>query len=155
MKIIENYDSHTKEELLSEIHDRGIDGITMPATKSDMIAALALDDETAPESPIPGTPKAPDFKNEPEQPPAPLPPLKASPIPQVESDPVTETGIDACAIPPDEEFTDGIYINKDDKMKYALCKHPPDGYGRTHSLKNSKKTWQGNAAEFNATFEKE
>lgn len=98
--------------------------------------------------------ESPKVSQTPEQPPAPLPPLKASPIPQVDKAPESETGLDACALPPDEEFTDGVFISKIDGEQYALCKHDADGYGRTHSLKNSIHTWQGNSAEFNATFEK-
>lgn len=103
---------------------------------------------------LPGSPKAPDFKNEPEQPPAPLPPLKASPLPQVEKKAEAETGRDACAIPCDDEFTDGIFVNKADGEDYALCIHVADGYGRTHSCKNSQHTWQGTEDEFDATFKK-
>ncbi len=139
--ITENYDVHTKEELLAEIHSRKIEGIRMATTKPDMIAALALDDESKP-------------KEEQSQPPAPLPPLKASPIPQIAKNPVSETGIDACQMPPDEEFTDGVYVNKNDKEEYALCIHPADGYQRTHTAKNSAHTWQGTEAEFDATFKK-
>lgn len=102
---------------------------------------------------IPGHPKEPDFKNEPEeQPRPPLPPLKASPIPQVEKPPLAETGFDAGAIPDDEEFTDGIF--EKDGEPFALCIHRADGYGRTHSLKNSIHTWQGTKEEFNAAFTK-
>jgi hypothetical protein len=90
--------------------------------------------------------------SETDQPPAPLPPLKASPIPQVELAVNPETGIDAGASPKDEDFTDGIF--EMDGEKYALCIHDEDHYGRTHSCKNSVHFWQGSKEEFNASFNK-
>jgi hypothetical protein len=88
---------------------------------------------------------------EPDQPPAPLPPLKASPIPQVE---VVETsGADMeFPFPKDEEFSHGLYVHKIDKLEYALCVHPANRYGRTHTLKNSRFVWNGTEDEFNAEF---
>ncbi len=105
-------------------------------------------------APLPGSPQPPDFHNEPEQPPAPLPKLKASPIPQVEKTIAAETGHDSCALPKDEDFTEGVFVNQKDGNPYALCIHEADGYGRTHSLKNSTHTWQGTEVEFNASFKK-
>jgi hypothetical protein len=96
---------------------------------------------------------APAVAELPPQPPVPLPPIIASPIPQVDSpetDP--ESGIDAGAAPKDEEHTDGIF--EKDGEKYALCIHDPDIYGNTHSLKNSRHFWQGKEPEFNAKFKK-
>lgn len=85
-----------------------------------------------------------------EQPPAPLPELKASPIPQIERKEAAETGHDSCKLPCDEDHTHGIFTA--DGEDYALCIHEPDGYGNTHTLKNSLHLWQGKEAEFNAKF---
>lgn len=95
--------------------------------------------------------KAKDSESDLAQPPAPLPPLVASTIPQVEPPSVLpESGIDACSFPSDDRFTDGIYEMGGEK--YALCIHEEDGYGNTHSLKNSLHTWQGKEADFNGKF---
>lgn len=56
--------------------------------------------------------------------------------------------------PKDEEFTDGMFKHSETGEPYALCKHEPDTYGNTHSLKNSAHFWQGREKEFRATFEK-
>ncbi len=89
-----------------------------------------------------------------EQPPAPLPKIVASPIPQVEDVISPETGLDACQVPPDDEFTDGVFVDSDTGEEFALCIHPKDGYGNTHSLKNSKRFWQGTVEKFNAKFKR-
>ena len=133
--IAADYDSHTKEELLAECALRGIEDVKHASPKADIVAALALDDEDGLSQPKP-----------------PLPPIKASPIPQVPKTTVAEVGLDAGAIPKDEDFTDGIFSL--DGEDYALCIHTADGYGRTHSLKNSVHTWQGTEVEFNATFKR-
>jgi hypothetical protein len=84
------------------------------------------------------------------QPRPPLPAIKVSPIPVVEKTPVAESGFDACKIPDDENFTDGLY--EKDGEAYALCIHTADGYGNTHTLKNTLHTWQGTKEQFNAAF---
>lgn len=84
------------------------------------------------------------------QPRPPLPAIKVSPIPVVEKKPEVETGFDACKVPDDENFTDGLY--EKDGETYALCIHKPDGYGCTHTLKNTLHTWQGTKEQFNAEF---
>lgn len=89
-----------------------------------------------------------------EQPRPPLPPLVASPIPQVEPSPVAETGSDPCPYIPDDRFTNGVWTRNSDGEDYALCIHKPDGYGNTHSARNSVHQWQGVAADFNAAFQK-
>lgn len=87
----------------------------------------------------------------PEQPPAPLPPLVASSIPQVK--PPEPTGADMeFPFPKDEDFSHGLYVQKADKLEYALCVHEPNRYGRTHTLKNSHFVWEGTEEEFNAEF---
>ncbi len=73
-------------------------------------------------------------------------------LPQVEAKPVEMAGIDACKLPDDADFKDGIYLMGDEP--YALCVHEVDGYGRTHSLKNSLHTWQGTEEQFNAAFKR-
>jgi len=87
------------------------------------------------------------------QPPAPLPPLVASPIPQVARKLESEVSLDAGAAPKEEDHTDGIFTGQDGE-KYALCIHDPDVYGNTHSLKNSAHFWQGKIEAFNAKFTK-
>lgn len=136
--ITKDYDSHTKEELLAEIHSRKIEGVTMSTSKPDMVAALALDDEVDDEVQT--------------QPPEPLPPLKASPIPQVEKTPIAENGSDPCPFITDERFTDGIWVRASDGEDYALCIHDADGYGNTHTARNSEHQWQGKIEQFNAAF---
>jgi len=84
------------------------------------------------------------------QPRPPLPAIKVSPIPVAEKKPESESGFDACKLPDDENFTDGLY--EKDGETYALCIHPADGYGCTHSLKNTLHTWQGSKEQFNAAF---
>lgn len=90
----------------------------------------------------------------PQQPPAPLPPLVASPIPQVEKTPVAETGSDPSPYIPDDRFVNGVWIRQSDGEEYALCIHEPDGYGQTHTARNSVHQWQGGAAAFNAAFQR-
>ena len=84
------------------------------------------------------------------QPSPPLPAIKESPIPVVDIPSVAETGLDSCKMPEDGDFTHGLYeLNGE---KYALCIHKADGYGNTHTLKNTLHTWQGTKEQFNATF---
>ncbi len=135
--ITSDYDSHTKSELLDEVKLRGIADVGQASSKADIIAALALNDEG---------------ETVMEQPKPPLPPIKASPIPQVAKSNLPEVGLDACQMPNDEDFTDGIFTM--DGEDYALCIHRADGAGRTHSLKNSVHSWQGTREEFNAKFER-
>lgn len=87
-----------------------------------------------------------------DQPPAPLPPLKSSNIPQVEKIEEAETGHDGGVNPVDDDFTDGIFEMNGEK--YALCIHEADIYGNTHTLKNSVHFWQGKEADFNTNFKK-
>ena len=42
--ITENYDTHTKEELLDEVQLRGLEGISPSSLKSDIVATLESDD---------------------------------------------------------------------------------------------------------------
>ena len=137
MRIKSDYENHTKEDLLTEAEKRGLD-VPASTLKADVVAALQLSDEPA---------KDP----EPEQPPAPLPPLEASSIPQVEIS-LEEKAHDQYVTPKDEEYTGGIYMMGDEP--YALCVHEPNGAGKTHTLKNSRHFWQGTLEEFKAAFEK-
>lgn len=134
MRIKANYDSHTKDELLAEVKARKLESVNTGSTKDEIIAALTADDNAAPE---------------PEQPKPPLPKLTASNIPVVEASEV-DTGIDAVTVPPDEDFTEGTYYLGSEP--YALAIHAKDGYGNTHTLKNTLHLWQGNEEAFNATF---
>ncbi len=147
MRISENYDSHTKDELLAEVDARGIEGVTSSSLKADIIAALALDDETHED--------VSTVETEQSQPPEPLPPLTASPIPQVPAkDAVSMLNP---AQPLDHEYTDGLYVKLDGDAKgetFALCITDPDGYENTHFLKNSRHSWSGKAIDFKQQFDR-
>jgi len=54
----------------------------------------------------------------------------------------------------DDKFTDGLYKLRKTGEPFALCKHAPNSYERTHSAKNSVHFWQGTEDEFNLAFEK-
>lgn len=138
-RISKDYDSHTKEELLAEVAARNIEGVNSSSLKADIVAALALDDET----------------KEPPQPPAPLPPLQASPIPQVPKK--TDAELANPAQPHDHQYTDGIYIKLDGDAKgeeFALCITEPDEYENTHFLKNSVHFWSGKEIDFKLQFDR-
>lgn len=155
------YESQLKDALQTEADKRELavegTGANGAITKDDLVMALQIDDETQPD--------------EPNQPPAPLPELKASLIPQV--------GLPSCPkvadseVPPqDDEFVNGTYkmrsfisrVDSDGNEKrestihpgesFALCIHPANTYGRTHSLKNSLHYWEGTIGQFEAFFEK-
>lgn len=93
-----------------------------------------------------------DQEEEIEQPAAPLPPITASPIPQVEVLPPAILAEDNNLT--DDMFTGGTYNKRSTGQPFALCVHAEDQYGNTHSLKNSVHFWQGTAAQFAADFEK-
>jgi hypothetical protein len=80
--------------------------------------------------------------------------LAASPIPQVEKKPVAESGSDPSPYIPDDRFVNGVWVRESDGEEYALCIHAPDGYGQTHTARNSVHQWQGGAAAFNAAFQR-
>ncbi len=138
--ITANYDSHTKEELLAEIQLRGIEDVKAASPKADIVAALALDDESGLS-----------------QPPPPLPPIKASPVPQLPK----KTALELLnpAQPLDEQYTDGIYVMANGALKgepFALhISKVPYAYENTHFLKNSEHSWQGKEETFRLTFDKQ
>lgn len=139
--ITESYESHTKDELLAEAETRGVEGVNHSSLKADIIAALELNDEQSDKAPK-VTP--------------PLPAPQASNIPQVSSDEVVSDEVDGIVFR-DEDFTDGHYVMRKGAHvgeTFALYKHEPDTYAKTHSLKNSQHFWQGNEAEFAVAFEK-
>lgn len=163
-RITENYNDFTKEELLAECQSRGIEGVDSHTLKADIIAALELNDEQNKESktdePAPNTlPPKPVESN--------IPHIGT---PNVDNIPTVESGDVA---PKNEDFTDGQFtmrpyvtrINAEGVERrettlhpgepFALCKHEPDTYGRTHSLKNSLHFWQGTEGAFQLYFEKE
>lgn len=85
--------------------------------------------------------------------PEPLPPVSESPLPVVEPDPIPfHVEEDPLT---DDKFKDGIYIHRKTRKPFALYKHAPDGYERTHSLKNTAHFWQGTEEEFFLAFEKQ
>lgn len=160
-RITENYDNFTKEELLAECEARGIEGVTHSSLKADIIAALELGDEQKE-----GSGAKEDAETTP-----PLPAPVTSNIP-FEGLPAVPK-VAAHEVPPqDSEFTDGIYkmrayvsrVDSEGNEKreatlhpgesFALCIHPPNTYGRTHSLKNSLHYWEGSIGQFEAYFEK-
>lgn len=137
--ITENYADHTKDELIAEASRRGITDVTSSSLKGDIVAALELSDESklAPPEPLPKVALAS---------PIPLAVAKEAPTP-----------LDQGGAPLDEEYTDGLYVMPEGDFAgevFALCIHPADTYGRTHSLKNSLHAWQGTKDEFKKTFEK-
>lgn len=161
-RITENYDDHTKEELLAECVARGIEGVNSSTLKADIVAALELSDEQNQES-----------KTE-EPAPHATPPLvspEALNIPQVKNIPDV---VDASSPSyKDKDFTGGLFkmrnyvsrVNSEGREvrettlypgeSFALCQHDPDVYGRTHSLKNSLHFWEGSESQFQMYFEKE
>jgi len=54
----------------------------------------------------------------------------------------------------DDKFVHGTFIHRKMQKPFALYKHAPDGYERTHTAKNSVHTWEGTEDEFNLAFEK-
>ncbi len=129
-----SYASHSKEELQKEYALRGLKGLEENATKGDIISALQENDEATVE-----------------QPKAPLPPLKASPIPQIQ--PVEEIVERAEGQPPnDHEYTDGIYT--DGVEDFALAIVESERNDKTHFLKNSLHFWNGSETEFKLKFTK-
>lgn len=132
-RITKDYDTHTKEDLLAEAGARKIEGVNAGSLKADIVAALELNDEPA-------------------QPPAPLPKLKASPIPQI---PVaTELPATPSDDPKDEDFTDGVFKKKSDGEDYALAIKKDALSGRTHYAKNSAHFWNGTEGDFDEQFSK-
>lgn len=154
--LTENYDSHTKEELLAECNLRGVEGVSSSSLKADIIAALELNDEQADTEPKVTKP---------------LPSPVASNIPNVPKAPIVEDVSSPSY--KDEDFDGGIFRMRErisfvdaegnEKWKgtlhpgevFALCKHNPDVYGRTHSLKNSVHFWEGSESQFQIAFERE
>lgn len=132
-RISKDYDSHTKDDLLAEAQSRNIQGINTSSLKADIIAALELDDDDTPA-----------------QPREPLPPLKASNLPQVKTPEIPPAPGDA---PKDEDYNDGVFT-KDDGEDYAVAIVDDAPNGRTHWAKNSAHTWNGTEAEFKAQFTK-
>lgn len=158
-RITENYDDFTKEELLAECAFRGIEGVNSSTLKADIVAALDLNDEQRNESGVTDEPETT----------APLPAPGKSNIPHVEIPKVVDKAQPTFT---DDDFTGGMFVMRhyiarmdsegNEKREttlypgelFALCKHDPDTYGRTHSLKNTVHFWQGSEAQFQATFEK-
>lgn len=62
MKITSDYDSHTKEELLAELQERGVTDVPTSTLKSDIVARLELEDEAAKSDPKDIDPKNVDLK---------------------------------------------------------------------------------------------
>lgn len=163
-RITENYNDHTKEELLEECHARGVDGVNTSSLKADIVAALELSDEQKQNS-------GADGPEESELPPSGLPPKPVvSNIPQVTKIPEVNP-IDSPHYK-DEDYTGGLFKMRaqvsthdsegNEKREstlypgeaFALCVHEPDTYGRTHSLKNSIHFWEGSLGAFERFFEK-
>ncbi len=151
-----DYESFSKEELIAECVTRNIEGVNSRTSKADVIAALQLNDEQAD--------KQPEVT-----PPAPAPVVSNIPFAGLPASPK----VAAHEIPPqDEDFTDGLYKMRpyvsridsegNDKREvtlhpnevFALCIHPANTYGRTHSMKNSLHYWEGTIGQFEAYFEK-
>lgn len=160
-RITENYSDFLKEELLAECVARGVDGVNSHSTKPDIIAALELSDEQKAESGAQEDPEA--------TPPLPVPVESNIPFAGLPAAPK----VAAQEVPPqDNEFVNGRYkmrthisrVDMDGNERrestihpgetFALCIHPANTYGRTHSLKNSLHYWEGTVGQFESYFEK-
>lgn len=145
-RIKSDYASALKDDLLSEIEARKKEGspnfadISASSLKDELVASLELDDEHKA--------SAPDATAEAKS------GGKATPIPLVAKNPEAENGSDPCPYIPDEKFTSGVWIRASDGEEYALCIHPADGYGQTHTARNTVHQWQGRAVDFNSAFTK-
>lgn len=147
------YETMSDEALHNEVTSRGLNPEEFQ-TRQDAIAHLQLDDEASESVPTP-----------------PLPAPVASNIP-FEGHP-SAPKVAAHEVPPqDADFTDGVYkmrafvsrVDSEGNEKreatlhpgelFALCIHPANTYGRTHSLKNSLHYWEGTIGQFEAFFEK-
>lgn len=128
-----NYDTMNKEELLTEALKRGL-AVTNSNTKAEILEALE-DDDTKPVTTKP------------------LPPPAESPLPVAES--LARVADSDPAQPFDHEFTDGRFLKRTGTPgeEYALCVHPPNAYGLTHSAKNTLHFWQGTEDQFRLEFD--
>lgn len=123
----------SKDELLAEVAHRNKTGGSLQSTaatnKADILAELELDTEA----------------QAPAQEPSNLPKGHIPGLPEIPADTLMQA-------PTDEMYTDGEYVQKSNGEVFALCIHEPDGYGKTHSLKNQAHTVQVNEGEFDAQF---
>ena len=130
-----DYKSLHKDELLKLVDDRQTQGVNTHANKSDLIAALELQDEqTRQDEAGQGFPDAPKFADVPEG-------------EVVKSNP-----------PKNTDFNTGkVFVMKEGNHigeEFFLAVHEPDTYERTHTLKNKEHFWQGSEKQFRAAFEK-
>ncbi len=161
-RITEKYNDFNKEELLAECTARNIEGVNGSTRKDDIVAALELNDEQKEESGAKDDPTTDEIPPTPVKSNIPFAGIPAAPK------------VAAHEVPPqDHEFVNGIYkmrayvsrIDSEGNEKreatlypnesFALCIHPPNTYGRTHSLKNSLHYWEGSIGHFELYFEKE
>jgi hypothetical protein len=144
-RLTEKYnEAQNKEVLFAEIEarrkeGREIPGISATSLRPDMEAALELDDDA------------------PDQPRAPLPPLKSSSLPQITDPDKVEIPTAPGDAPKDEDYTDGAFTNSLDGEPYALCivDDAESVDGKTHFAKNSRHFWNGTKAQFKEIFDKE
>lgn len=126
--ITENYDSHSKEDLLAEVTSRQKSGsklaVTSASPKADIVAALESDDAG-------GT--------------------TGHPTPVIRSAPATR---ELSATLPRPEDYKGEYVKNDDGETYGLAIIENDPLGRTHKLQNDVHFWEGTKDEFKQQFEK-
>lgn len=141
---MDTYSELTKEELLSDVEKRKAKGspnfseITTANKKDDIIAALMLDDEHLKSK----AGSTPEFKSS----------GAAVAIPKVTA-PNTAFNVISPDAPGDETFKE-LVSRDSDGMEFALSVHEPDTYGRTHTCKNDKYTWEGTREQFRSLFNK-
>ena len=96
--------------------------------------------------------KAVAVEPEKEKEPIPFTVVEGNPIPQVPAPPLPFARDEDPLT--DDKFVHGLYKDRKTGEAFALYQHEPDGYDKTHSLKNSVHFWQGDAEAFFLKFEK-
>lgn len=77
---------------------------------------------------------------------------KPKPHPNLPVVSVVESPVSESCAPKDEDFTDGVFAERETGEEFALAIHAPDDYFRTHSLKNTVHFIQCTEAEFLLKF---
>jgi hypothetical protein len=123
------YDNLSRKQALDIANQRNEQGadIDLNGTVHELRAALELDDAAR------------------------VKPAPPSLLPVIET-PETVEVIEP-AQPLDHEYTHGFFIHRATGEKYALCIHAPNTYEKTHTAKNTARTWQGNDEEFRLAFD--
>jgi hypothetical protein len=123
------YDNLSRKQALDVANSRNDQGanIDLNGSVHDLRAALELDDEAR------------------------VQPAPPSNLPVIEQPEIVERS--EPAQPLDHEYVHGLFVHRDSGEKYALCIHAPNSYDKTHTAKNTARTWQGTDAEFRLAFD--